>query len=91
MLFRSYGATICAERCAVSNAVIHGARRFTAIAIVGSSGWAWPCGICRQVLNEFSDDLRVIVGEYGGRFEVLPLSELLPKSFGPRDLGVEVE
>ena len=87
----SYGATICAERCAVSNAVIHGAKSFTAIAVVGSSGWAWPCGICRQVLNEFSDDMRVICGELGGTFEVVPLSELLPHSFGPKDLGVEAQ
>ena len=85
----SYGATICAERCAVSNALIHGARSFTAIAIVGSTAPAWPCGICRQVLNEFSDDLRVICGQYGGDFEVVPLAELLPRSFGPKDLGVE--
>ncbi len=85
----SYGATICAERCAVSAAVASGARAFTAIAIVGSDSPAWPCGICRQVLNEFSEDMRVICGQYGGTFEVVPLAELLPKSFGPKDLGVQ--
>ncbi len=86
----SYGATICAERCAVSNAIVAGARSFTAIAIVGSTAPAWPCGICSQVPNEFSDDLRVICGQYGGDFEVVPLAELLPRSFGPKDLGIEV-
>ena len=39
----SYGATICAERSAVSRAVMEGARSFTAIAVVGSSAQAWPC------------------------------------------------
>ena len=87
----SYGATICAERCAASNAIVNGARRFKAIAIVGSSAAAWPCGICRQVLREFSDlDMPVIVGEFGKSFTVKTLGELLPESFGPEDLGVDV-
>ena len=61
----------------------------TAIAVVGSSAQAWPCGICRQVLNEFSDNMRVICGQYGQDFEVVPLAELLPHSFGPEHLGVQ--
>ena len=85
----SYGATICAERSAVSRAMTEGARSFTAIAVVGSSAQAWPCGICRQVLNEFSDNMRVLCGQYGQDFEVVPLAELLPHSFGPEHLGVQ--
>ena len=46
----SYGATICAERSAVCTAVSLGQGNFEAIAITSSSGEAWPCGICRQVL-----------------------------------------
>ncbi len=89
----SYGATICAERAAVSCAVTSGARRFTAIAIAarsGEGGWAlaWPCGICRQVLNEFSVDMDVIVGKPGAPLRVKKLSDLLPESFGPKDLGL---
>ena len=88
----SYGATICAERCAASCAIVAGARRFAAIAVVGSTAVAWPCGICRQVLREFSDlSLPVIVGQYGKGFTVRTLGELLPESFGPEDLGVNVE
>ena len=83
----SYGATICAERCAVSRAVTEGARRFSAIAVVGESAQAWPCGICRQVLNEFSENMRVICGQAGKGFEVIKLSELLPRSFGPNELA----
>ena len=85
----SLGATICAERCAVSKAVSGGARRFTAIAIAGDEKPAWPCGICRQVLREFAaGDLRVIVGKRGGAFETATLEELLPRSFGPEDLKI---
>jgi cytidine deaminase len=88
----SYGASICAERCAASCAIAAGARRFAAIAIVGSSAPAWPCGICRQVLREFSDpSLPVIVGQYGKSFSVMTLGELLPNSFGPEDLGVKAQ
>ena len=86
----SFGATICAERCAAGNAISSGVRRFKAIAIVGSSAAAWPCGICRQVLREFSGlDMPVIVGEYGKSFSVKTLGELLPDSFGPEELGVD--
>lgn len=85
----SFGATICAERCAASCAIAAGARRFSAIAIASPNAAAWPCGICRQVLREFSDlTLPVIVGQCGKGFTVKTLGELLPESFGPNDLGV---
>ena len=87
----SYGATICAERCAASGAIIAGARRFKAIAVVGSTADAWPCGICRQVLREFSDlDMPVIVGTYNKSYTVKTLGELLPHSLSPEDLGVTI-
>lgn len=84
----SFGATICAERCAASVAVAAGARRFAAIAIAADSV-AWPCGICRQVLREFAcgPDMPVIAGAAGSNtFETKTLEELLPGSFGPEYL-----
>lgn len=86
----SYGATICAERCAVSNALMAGARKFTKIAITTDEGYAWPCGICRQVLNEFKDgDMTVMVGGKNTPWKTKMLSELLPESFGPEDLDIQ--
>lgn len=83
----SYGATICAERCAVSNAIAHGKHSFTKVFIAADKGFAWPCGICRQVLNEFkSGDMEVWAGSPEGEWRMLRLSELLPESFGPEDL-----
>lgn len=82
----SYGATICAERAAVSQAVSSGARRFLAIAIASDEGYPWPCGVCRQVLHEFAPDLRVICGNRKGEAQVLSLRELLPHGFGPSEL-----
>ena len=86
----SLGATICAERCATSNAIAHGNRRFTKIYISCDSGYAWPCGICRQVLNEFKcGDMEIWVGSFENEWQVKRLSELLPESFGPENLGVD--
>ncbi len=84
----SFGATICAERAAVCAAVSQGAKRFIKVAVVGKAAPAWPCGICRQVLYEFSGGgLQVICGAVDtGEYEVVPLSALLPRAFGPNDL-----
>ena len=77
----SYGAAICAERNAVSTAVAAGYREFESIAIAAEGdGCVYPCGICLQVLNEFSKDLRVICQD-GDDFRSFPLKELLPKGF----------
>lgn len=86
----SFGATICAERCAVSNAIAHGKRWFTAIYISSDESFAWPCGICRQVLNEFKcGDMEVHAGSVKTGWKMKKLSELLPESFGPEDLPGE--
>lgn len=77
----SYGATICAERSAISAAVTAGEVGFDAIAICGNSGKAWPCGICRQVLLEFGEDIKIITGDDVDNLEVVVLSSLLPKGF----------
>lgn len=76
----SYGATICAERSAISRAITEGEREFRAIAIFGSENPAFPCGICRQVLAEFAPDIEIIVRN-GNDLEVYSLGELFPRSF----------
>lgn len=76
----SYGATICAERTALVKAVSEGSRDFIAIAVVSQDGEAWPCGICRQVLYEFSPEMLVITGN-DEHLAVVKLNELLPHGF----------
>ena len=83
----SYGATICAERAAVTRAVADGKRDFIALAVVGgkagriSETFFDPCGICRQFLREFCrDDFRVLIGR-GEEIVCHTLGELLPNSF----------
>ncbi len=85
----SYGLTVCAERVAVFAAVTGGHRTIQAVAVATPAArGATPCGACRQVLNEFAPDegelIVVLEGEAGP--EQVPLSSLLPRSFGPRDL-----
>ena len=85
----SYGLTICAERVALFKAVSEGDREIERIAVVSSSvAKVFPCGACRQVLNEFSSgDLHVIVSDTsGGGTEKHRLADLLPHSFGPESL-----
>ncbi len=77
----SYGLTLCAERAAVANAVVQGARQFREIAIVTAGPRAAaPCGACRQVLSELSPHLHVVSEAEGERRE-WALADLLPESF----------
>lgn len=78
----TYGATNCAERTAVFKAVSEGHREFTAIAITSSGGdLTFPCGICRQVLAEFSPEIKIILKDKNGEIAAFSIGELLPHSF----------
>lgn len=83
----SFGMTWCAERTALVKAVSEGVREFTTLAIATSLPRAiMPCGACRQVLYEFSPNLRiVIVGADGQRYATV-LDDILPEAFGPTDM-----
>lgn len=77
----SYGATNCAERTAIFKAVSEGYQNFVKIAVVCSDPvWAYPCGICRQVLTEFMKEGEVIL-ENQGELKVLKFSEVMPYQF----------
>lgn len=83
----SFGATICAERTAVTKAISEGVREFEKIAIVASSGeYAAPCGICRQVLYEFMPDGEVILNSLNEGMREMKLKELLPMGFRGEDI-----
>ena len=83
----SYPAGICAERAAVCRAVSEGRRSFRRIAVAADSDrFCPPCGVCRQVLAEFSPDLEVLLVNRAGEIRSLSLRELLPLSFGAENL-----
>ncbi len=83
----SYGLTVCAERTAAFAGVNSGDTAFDAIAIViDDERLPTPCGACRQVLAEFSPDMRVILATAGGKRKVTTLRELLPDPFLPENV-----
>ena len=83
----SYPAGICAERCAVSAAIARGNRSFEAVVIATEAEEPTPpCGICRQVMEEFSPHLVVMAFTRDGREARWTLDELLPKAFTPHSL-----
>lgn len=82
----AYGVTMCAERTALFKAVSDGVREFEAIAICGKGTKPYPCGPCRQALNEFSPDIKILVSDENGNFDSTNLSKLLPNGFGPNSL-----
>lgn len=83
----SFGATICAERTAVTKAISEGVKEFEKIAIVASSGdYAAPCGICRQVLYEFMPEGEVVLDSLTEGLKVMKLKELLPMGFRGEDI-----
>jgi cytidine deaminase len=78
----SYGATICAERNAVLQAVAAGHTKFKAIAVVADlPGPITPCGMCRQVLGEFGGGTQVICTNLKGDALVTTVADLLPHAF----------
>ncbi len=79
----SLGAAICAERAAVAKAVSEGKRSFRRIAVYSreSADYCSPCGICRQVLSEFSPEAEVLCVRSDGRYVSYRLRELMPLMF----------
>jgi cytidine deaminase len=86
----SFGLTICAERNAIAAAVAAGHVEYIAIAIV-SRGAATPCGACRQVLREFSEDLTIHMADASGPIQTTDLGALLPQSFASFDPSPDIE
>jgi cytidine deaminase len=83
----SYGLSLCAERNAVAAAVLDGARRIEAVAVVTtSSPPAAPCGMCRQTLAEFAHDCPVVLGNQSGERVETTLAQLLPRAFHGDDI-----
>jgi len=82
----SFSPTICAERTAFAKAVSEGEREFAAIAVVGGKqgmieDLCPPCGVCRQVMQEFcGPDFLIHMGKKDG-FESVTLKQLLPYGF----------
>lgn len=89
----AYTPSVCAERTAFFKAVSEGHTSFKAIAVTGgmnrkAEDFCTPCGVCRQVMNEFCDPetFLVISALSPDSYRVFTLKELLPYGFGPDNL-----
>lgn len=82
----TFGATVCAERNAIAAGVLAGAKGYRALAVICPADRpVAPCGICRQVLAEFCDDLPIVLATPDGQREFVTLDALLPHRFGSSD------
>ncbi|MDI1436561.1 cytidine deaminase [Polyangium sorediatum] len=90
----SYGLSICAERSAIVQMVAAGERAPIALTVVTpgtsklgpgveSPAIGAPCGMCRQTLAEFAEDLpiRMAVADRDGLSRMTSLAALLPEAF----------
>ncbi len=83
----SFGLTNCAERTALFSAVAQGRRQVRCVVVyTPTPGPTAPCGACRQVINEFGPEARVISACDGAETVDVTLSALLPGAFGPANL-----
>jgi cytidine deaminase len=85
----SYGLSLCAETVALAKVANEGLlAHVVEIAITGATDTIFPCGRCRQLLNEAAQlgdrDIAVYCGSAPNRHM---LSALLPHAFGPKDLS----
>lgn len=80
----SYGLTVCAERNAIGALVLAGRKPLAVAIIVDSREPTPPCGMCRQVLAEFSPPaLPVRSRTTSGQEARWTVGELLPHAFTP--------
>lgn len=84
----SYGLTNCAERTAIFKAASEGQRKIEAIAIVADTeGPVSPCGACRQVIAEFSDEnTKVYLTNLKGDVTEWTIAQMLPGFFQAQDM-----
>ena len=83
----SYGATICAERNAILNAVATLGKITIREMVLVTRDPAPPCGMCLQVLSEFSTtETRIFLATREKIFHTHALSDFLPLQFSPDNL-----
>ena len=88
----SINASVHAEQCAITNAMLAREASISAIAVTAA-----PCGHCRQFMMELpkATEIDVVMAGTDGEdaahnATTMKLGDLLPKSFGPSDLGSDM-
>lgn len=91
----SFGATICAERTSIFNSISQGEEfgKLREIHLITTSKHmndthTYPCGICRQIISEASNN-KALIFIYSTKSDDVkqhPISYLLPNSFKSQDV-----
>ena len=80
----AYPSGVCAEASAISAAATAGVRKLDVVAVAcidaTREDQSYPCGQCRQRLNEFRVDTVIVAGP-DGRPRIHSFEELLPFGF----------
>lgn len=74
----------CAEYISIGAAITAGQREFDTIVAVSRGGHNSilpPCGNCRQMLFEYSPDVKVIVNDADGNIVKVTVRDLLPFAY----------
>lgn len=85
----SYGATICAERVAITNAITAGYKNgdFKELHVmVKSEKFGSPCFVCRQVISEFFNEKSIIKLYSSNEEKEYLVKELCPYPFSEENL-----
>ncbi len=80
---KSYGLTVCAERNAIAAGIAVGNRKLKILIVSADTKEpVMPCGACREVIAEFSDDkTTIIAANLKGMYKKYRINELLPFGF----------
>ena len=84
----SFGASLCAERNAVTAMVSNGGKQVIELLLLTKDG-ATPCGACLQVLNEFAphpENLSIHLATEDGVQETVSLESLFPRGFDSNEV-----
>lgn len=85
----SYGATICAERVAITSAIARGYKKgdFKELHVmVDSDKIGMPCFMCRQVISEFFDNEDKVFAYSRGDMKEYTVNEICPYPFNEDNL-----
>lgn len=86
----SYGLGLCAERNGITTAITNGMKKIKVIVITAKKPIepVSPCGACRQVIKEFSDENTIIIlANYNNKeFIKWTVEEMIPYGFNSNNL-----
>ncbi|MCY3539068.1 MAG: cytidine deaminase [bacterium] len=81
----AYGSSICAEAVAIGGAAARGVRGMVGVAVACIDAeeieGAYPCGNCRQLMNEFGVEWVVVTAGEGSQVRRHDFSHLHPYGF----------